>query len=162
MLSLLYGPTLTSIYDYWKTIALTIWTFVGEVMSLLFNTVSSFVIALLPGSKRHLISRLQSPSTVISEPKKINSVTASTFPFLLARKWWNRMPWSLFFDCWVLSQLFHSHLSPSFRSSLVSLHFVPLEWYHLHIWCWYFSQQSWFQLMLHSTQHFTWCILHIS
>ena len=40
---LLYGPTFTSVYDYWKSIALTIWTFVGKVMSLLFNTLSSFV-----------------------------------------------------------------------------------------------------------------------
>ena len=43
MLSLLYGPTLTSIHDYWKTIALTIWTFVGKGMSLLFNMLSRFV-----------------------------------------------------------------------------------------------------------------------
>ena len=68
-----------------KTIALTvtIWTFVGKVMSLLFNTLSRFAIAFLPRSKHLLISRLQSPSTVILEPKKIKSVTASTFsPFI--------------------------------------------------------------------------------
>ena len=41
------------------------------------------------------------------------------------------MPWSLFFECWVLSQLFHSPLSPSSRGSLVSLHCVPLGWCHL-------------------------------
>ena len=46
--------------------------------------------------------------------------------------------------------LIHSHLSPSSRGSLVPFHFLPLEWYHLHIWgCWYFSQQSWFQLVIH-------------
>ena len=51
-----------------------------------------------------------------------------------------------------LSQLFHSPLSPSSRSSLASLQFLPLEWYHLHIWgCWYFSWQSWFQLVIHPT-----------
>ena len=44
------GPTVTSIHDYWKTIALTIWTFVGKVISLLFNTLSRFVIAFLPRS----------------------------------------------------------------------------------------------------------------
>ena len=76
-------------------------------------------------------------------------------------KLWDWMPWSLFFGCWVLSQLFHSPLSSSSRSSLVPLHFRPLEWYHLHIWgCWYFSQQSWFQLVIHPAQHFTWCTLH--
>ena len=52
-----------------KTIALTIWTFVGKVMSLLFNTLSRFVIAFLPRSKLLLISCLQSPSTLILEPK---------------------------------------------------------------------------------------------
>ena len=61
-----------------KTIALTIQTFVGKVMSLLFNTVSSFVIAFLPRSKCLLISWLQSLSAVILEPKKIKSVIAST------------------------------------------------------------------------------------
>ena len=68
-LSLLYSPTLTSVHDYRKTIALTRWTFVGKAMCLLFNTLSRFVIALLPKSKHLLISWLQSPSTVILEPK---------------------------------------------------------------------------------------------
>ena len=60
-----------------KTIALTRWTFVGKVMSLLFNMLSRFVIAFLPRSKCLLISWLQSPSVVILEPKKIKSVTVS-------------------------------------------------------------------------------------
>ena len=60
-----------------KTIALTIWTVVGKVMSLLFNMVSRFVIALLPRSKCLLISWLQSPSAVILEHKKIKSLTLS-------------------------------------------------------------------------------------
>ena len=59
-----------------KTIALTRWTFVGKVMFLLFNMLSMLVIAFLPRSKRLLVSWLQSPSTVILEPRKINSVTA--------------------------------------------------------------------------------------
>ena len=62
-----------------KIIALTIWTSVGKVISLLFNTLSRFVIAFLPRSRCLLISWLQSPSTVILEPKKIISVTISTF-----------------------------------------------------------------------------------
>ena len=45
------------------------------------------------------------------------------FPHLFAMKWWDRMPWSWFFECWVLSQLFHSLLSPSSRGSLVPLAF---------------------------------------
>ena len=53
-----------------KTVALTIWTFVGKVMSLLFNMLSRFVIAFLPRSKCLLISWLQSPSAVILEPPK--------------------------------------------------------------------------------------------
>ena len=60
-----------------KTTALTIWTFVGKVMSLLFNMLSRCVITLLSRSKCLLISWLPSPSTVILEPKKIKSVTVS-------------------------------------------------------------------------------------
>ena len=60
-----------------KTIALTKWTFVGKVMSLLFNMLSRFVIAFLPRGKRLLISCLQSPYAVILEPKNITSVTVS-------------------------------------------------------------------------------------
>ena len=60
-----------------KTIALTIYTFVGKVMSLLFNMLSSLVIAFLPRSKNLLISWLQSPSAVILEPKKIKSLAVS-------------------------------------------------------------------------------------
>ena len=60
-----------------KTIALTRWIFVGKIMSLLFNMLSSFVIAFLPRSKCLLISWLQSPSAVILEPKKRKSVIVS-------------------------------------------------------------------------------------
>ena len=60
-----------------KTIALTIWTFVVKVMSLLLNTLSRFVIAFLPRSKCLLISWLQSPSVMILEPKKIKTVSVS-------------------------------------------------------------------------------------
>ena len=61
-----------------KTITLTRWTFVGKVMSLLFDMLSRLVITLLPRSKRLLISWLQSSSAVILEPKKIKSATVST------------------------------------------------------------------------------------
>ena len=61
-----------------KTMALTRWTFVGKVMSLLFNMLSRLVITCLPRSKRLLIAWLHSPSAVILEPKKIKSDTVST------------------------------------------------------------------------------------
>ena len=61
-----------------KTIALMRWTFVGKVMSLLFNMLSRLVITFLPRNKHLLISWLQSPSAVILEPPKIKSVTVST------------------------------------------------------------------------------------
>ena len=67
-----------------KTIALTICTFVGKVMSLLFNTLSRFVIAVLLTSKCLLISWLQSPSTMILEPKKIKFLTVSIVSYLFA------------------------------------------------------------------------------
>ena len=69
-----------------KTIALTRWTFVRKAMPLLFNLLSKLVIAFFPRSKHLLISWLQSLSAVILEPKKIKSVSVSTFPFYL--------PWS--------------------------------------------------------------------
>ena len=63
-----------------KTIALTRWTFVGKVMSLLLNMLSRLVITFLPRSNHLLISWLQSPSAVILEPTKTNSATVSTVP----------------------------------------------------------------------------------
>ena len=60
-----------------KTIALSRWTFVGKVMSLLLNMLSMLVITFLPRSKHLLISWLHSPSAVILEPKEIKSVTVS-------------------------------------------------------------------------------------
>ena len=146
-----------------KNIALTIWTFAGKVISMFFNMWSSFVIAFLPRRKYLLISWLQSPSTVILESKKIILPLCPFFPHLFTVKWWDRMPWSSFLQILSLSQLFHSPLSPPSRSSLVPLCFLPLGWYHLHIWdYWYFSHQSWFQLVIHPVQHFTWCTLYIS
>ena len=69
-LSFLYGPTLTAIHDFWKTIALTRWTIVSKVMTLLFNMLSRLLIAFLPRRKCLLISWLQSPSAVIWSPRK--------------------------------------------------------------------------------------------
>ena len=75
-----------------------------------------------------LISWLQSASAVILDPLKIKSITMfPLFPHLFAMKWWDQMPWSLFFEFWILSQLFHSPLSLSSRGSLVPLHFLPFS-----------------------------------
>ena len=69
---------------------MTRWTFVGKVMSLLFNMLSKLVIAFLPRSKQIFISRLQSPSVVILEPEKIKSVTVSTVSHhFMANRWGN-------------------------------------------------------------------------
>ena len=74
---------------------------------------------------------------------KPGKIKFATFSHLFAMKWWKQMPWSLCFECWILSQLFHSLLSPSSEDSLVSLCFLGLEWYLLLIWdCWYFSCKS--------------------
>ena len=78
MFCLLYDPTLTSVHDYWKDHSLDYTAFAGMVITLFFKTLSRFVIAFLPRSNCLLISWLQSPSTVILEPKKKKSVTAST------------------------------------------------------------------------------------
>ena len=76
--SVFFTGQLTSIHDYWKTIALTRWTLVGKVLSLLFNMLSRLVITFPPRSKRLLISWLQSPSAVILEPPQKKSDTVST------------------------------------------------------------------------------------
>ena len=92
-----------------KIIALSIRTFVCKVMSLLSNMLSRFVIAFLPRSKHLLISWLQSLAAVILEPEKIkfyHYLHCFKVCHLFAMKWWYRMPWSLFFECWVLSELF--------------------------------------------------------
>ena len=93
MVQLLHPYTTTG-----KTIALT---FVGRVMSLLFNTLSRFVIASLPKSKHLLISWLQSPSAVILEPKKIKSVTVSIVSPTICHE--TMRPDTMIFVFWMLS-----------------------------------------------------------
>ena len=77
-----------------KTIALTRWTFVGKVMSLLLNMLSRLVITFLPRSNCPLISWLQLPSAVILEPRKIKSDTVSTVSPYISHEVMGRMPWS--------------------------------------------------------------------
>ena len=129
--------------------SLTIGTFVGKLMSLLFNRLSRFVRpflprpfffvrAFLPRRRCLLISWLLSPSAVLLELKKRQSVTASTFPPSICRE--VMRPDAVIFVFWMLS--FKPAFSWSFlavsRGSLVPLQFMPLEWYHLYFWsCWY-------------------------
>ena len=145
-----------------KTMVLMCRTLVGKLTSQLFNTLSTFVIAFLLSSKHLLISCLQSPTPLIFESKEIKSATVSIF-FLIY------FPWSNGSGCYDLNFFFMLSFRPTFpplisllsRGCLVPLHFVPLVWYHLHIWgYWYFSQQSWFQFVTHPAQYFAWCTLH--
>ena len=85
VLSFLYSPTLNPSMTTAKTIALTRWTFVGKVMSLLFNILCRWDITFLPRSKRLLISWLQSPSVVILEPKKIVSHCFHSFLIMFGK-----------------------------------------------------------------------------
>ena len=140
-----------------KTIALTIRTFVGRVMSMLFNTLSRFVIAFLPRSNHLLISWLQSLSAVIFGVQEEEICHYFyLFPFYLSCSNGAGCHNLSFFHL-VLSWLFHSSPSPSSRGSSVPLHFLPLEWYP-HIWgCWCFSFLSWFQLVTSSLAFLMMC-----
>ena len=104
---------------------LTRWTFVGKVMPLLFNMLSSLVITFLPRTKSLLISWLQSPSSGIWELPKIKSVTVSiVFPSICHDMMW---PDAMILVFWMLNfkPTFHSPLSLSSRGSLVLFHFLP-------------------------------------
>ena len=98
-----------------KTTALTIWTFVGKVMSLLFNMLSRFIIPFLPRNKCPLISWPQSPSTEILELKKIKSVTVSIVSPSICHEVMG--PDAMTFILWILSfkTTFHS---PLYQESL--------------------------------------------
>ena len=136
-----------------KTIALTRRTFVGKVSSLLFNTLSrchNFP------SKEQVSFIFVAAVTVCSDFGAQENKTCHCFHFSPIY-----LPWSDgtgYHDLNVLNVefyvnfftlLFHPH-----QEILVPLYFLSLEWYHLHIWgCWYFSWQSWFQLLLHPAQH---------
>ena len=132
VLSLPYGPTLISIHGYWKNHSFDYMNFIGKVISLLFNTLSRLVIAFLPRRKHLLISWLQSPSAVILEPKKRKFVTISTFSLSICHEVMGPDTMILGFSIFSF-KLTLSPLSPSSKSSLVALRFLPLEWYHPHI-----------------------------
>ena len=109
-----------------KSIALTIWTLVGKVMFLLFNALSSFVIAFLQRRKHLLLSGLQSPPAVILELKEIKSAIVLIFSLSICHEMMG--PDAMIFVFWMLSfktAFFHSSFLPSSRGSLVPLHFLP-------------------------------------
>ena len=98
-----------------KTIALTRWTFVGKVMFLLFNVLSRLIIA---SSKEQASFNFIAAVTICHDfGTQVNKSLSPfpLFPHLFVMKWWDWMPWSSFFECWVLSQFFHSPLSLSSR-----------------------------------------------
>ena len=112
---------------------------VGKLMFLLFNRLSKFVRAFLPRRKCLLIYWLLSPSAVLLELKKRKSVTASPFPSSICHA--VMRPDAIIFVFWMLSfkPAFSFSFLPVSSCSLVPLHFLPLEWYHLYFWgFWYF------------------------
>ena len=107
-----------------KTNTLTRRTFVGKVMSLLFNVLSMLVITFLPRSKRLNFMAAVTICSDFGAQKNKSLSLLPLFPHLFAMKWWDRMPWSSFSECWALSQLFHSR-SLSSSGFLVPVHFLP-------------------------------------
>ena len=106
-------------------IALTRWTFVGKVMSVLFNMLSRLVITCLPRSKCLLISWLQSPSTVILESPKIKSDTVYTVSPSISHEVMGPDAMILVFWMLIFNPTFHSPLSHLSRGFLVPLHSLP-------------------------------------
>ena len=134
------------------------WAFVSRVMSLLFNTLSRFVIAFLPRSSLPLISRLQLlfTATFGAHEEEI----CHYFHLLRFHPPWSNGPDAMILVFWTLSLKPALSLSslPSSRGSLAPLGFLPLEWCHLHICgCCCSSRLSWLQLVTHPAWHFSWC-----
>ena len=130
-----------------KTIELIRQTFVGKVMSLLFNMLSRLVITILPRSKRLIISWWQSPSAVILDPQKIKSDTVCTVSPSISHEVMG--PDAMILVFWMLSFQPNFYLLFHFQETFSSSSLSAIGWCHLRIWdYWHFSQQSWFQLVL--------------
>ena len=145
------------------TTALTVWTFVSKVMSLLFNTSSRFVIAFLPRSNQILISWLQSPSTLILEPRKRKSVNTSNFSPSVCHEVMG--PDAMILVFWMLrfkrtfSLSSFTLIKKLFSSSLLSaIRVVSFAYLRLLI----FLLAILFQLLTHPYWHFPWCALCMS
>ena len=139
-----------------KTIALTTWTSVDKVMSLLFNMLSRLVITFLPRSKCLLISWLQSPSAVIFKPRKIKSDTVSTVSPSICHEVMG--PDAMILVFWMLSfkptfsLSYFTFIKRLFSSSSFSAIRVVL---YAYLRLLLFSWQSWFQLLLPPVQRFS-------
>ena len=133
---LLYGPIFTTVYDYWKNHSSDYMDLCWKMMALTKLSVCQS----LP-SKEHMSFNFMAAvtlSTVILESKKIKSVIAYTFsPFICHEV---MVLDAMILGFWMLSfkSAFSSLFSPSSKGSFVSLWFLPLEWYYLHIWCYFF------------------------
>ena len=151
-----------------KNMALTIWTFVGKVMSLLFNTLSSFVIAFIPRRKSFNFMAAVIYSDWYWNPRRENLSVFPLFHFLFAMKWCDQKSWSQYFEYWVLSQLiqlstftlmkrlffyYYYHCSLLSAIRVVSSAYLSLLM---------FSWQTWVQLVSHPFPHFSWCTPHRS
>ena len=146
-----------------KTIALTTWTFVGKVMSLLFNMLSRLVIAFLPRGKHLLISWLKSPSAVILEPKKMKSVTVSIVSpspcyEMMGLDAMILVSWILSFKP-TISLSFFTFIKRLFSSPSLSVIRVVSPAYLRSL---IFLLAILIPACAHPAQHFTRCTLHIS
>ena len=118
-----------------KTTALTRWTFVGKLMSLLFDMLSRLVIAFFPKEQASEFHGYHYYLEWFWSSKKLGLSQFPLFLHLFSMKWWDWIPWSLFFECWVLSQpfslssftFFKRLFSPSLLSAFRVMSFVYLR-----------------------------------
>ena len=145
-----------------KFIALTIWTFVHKVMSLLFTTLSKFVKAFFQGAS---IFQFHGCSHCLQRIWRPGKKGCNCFPCFsnICHKVKRPDVMILVFRILSLCQLLHPPLSPSSRGSLDPLCFLPSGRYYLNISSYgYLTQEYWAQLTLHPAQHFAWYNLHRS
>jgi len=146
--------------DTGKNIAWIIRTFIGKIMSLLFNRLSRLVTAFLSRSKYLLISWLQPPSAITLDPKKIKSVSVSIVSPSVRHEVVGLDV--MIFIFWMLSfkpafSLYFTFIKRLFSSSLLSVIRVVSSY----VWnCCYFSQQSWCQFVAQPSRRFAWCTLY--
>ena len=144
-----------------KTLALMMKIFVGKVMSLLFINFSwlSF-----QGASVFVFHCCSHRPAMVLEPRKIKCITATTFSSFICHEVLGQDATILVFGVFSpyieLQASFFSLLFHLCQVAFYSLCFLPLEWYHLHIWGCYFSPQVWFQVVIRPPQYFTWCSLH--